>query len=51
MKKLKCPKCGNVMECNSAGIKPKTICDIVSKKINKKFNINTHTNAWRFYGI
>lgn len=41
----------NVPVANHGKYKPKTICEIVSKEINKKFNINTHTNAWRFYGI
>ena len=41
----------NVQVANHGKYKPKTICDIVSKEINKKFSVNSHTNAWKFYEV
>ncbi len=31
--------------------KPKAVCDIVSKKIGRKFSLNEHTNAWKKYKV
>lgn len=36
---------------NQGKLKPKTICEEVSKRLNKKFNMNDHTKAWKFYSV
>lgn len=36
---------------NPDGLKPKQVVELVAKKINKKFNVHQHTQAWKFYKI
>lgn len=36
---------------NPDGLKPKQVVELVAKKINKKFNVHQHTQAWKHYKI
>lgn len=40
-----------VQVANQGRFKPKDVCSVVSKQIDKKFSISNHTQAWKFYEV